>query len=83
MNMVWRSREPVDKVMISTRAYDEDYNLIMSGTSQTGETMKFLLSESSLDEIPCARLERLMMVISSSPHHSLLKLHIHLQGKIL
>ena len=61
--------------------YDEDYNLISSTPGQTGTTEKYRLDEFTMDAVPCSQLERLMFVLSSTPHQAFLLLHLHLQGK--
>ena len=68
--------------MESNRVYDEDYNLVVGETNERGTTELFKLSEPSMDAVPCSRLERLMMVLSNSPHQALLLLHLNLQGKL-
>ena len=81
INLIWSDRNPIDKLLVSTRVYDVDYNLITSDSNIEGSTELFRLSEPSMNAVPCSRLERLMMVLSSTPHQSLLILHLHLQGK--
>ena len=83
INHIWASRQPMTSPLISERIYDEDYNLIVSDSTNTGSTEVYRLSESSMDAVPCSRLERLMVVLSSTSHQSLLILHLHLQGKVL
>ena len=48
---------------------------------EEGETQLYRLSPDSLQAVPCSRLERAMMVLSSTPHHALLVMHTSLQGK--
>ena len=48
-----------------------------------GQTEIFALSEATMSSIPCSRLERAMMVLSSTPHQALLILHTALQGEFL
>ena len=81
INLIWSDRKPIDKLLVSTRVYDADYNLVTSDSTVEGATELFRLSEPSMDAVPCSRLERIMMVLSSTPHQSLLILHLHLQGK--
>ena len=83
INHIWANRKPLPRLLVSERVYDEDYNLITSDSTTTGSTEVFKLSEPSMDAVPCSRLERLMIVLSSTPHQSLLILHLHLQGKNL
>ena len=54
----------------------------MLDRNNRGETEVFSLSEASMKAVPCSRLERAMMVLSSTPHQALLLLHTALQGKL-
>ena len=80
MNRVWRRRVPKVKPLVSTGHYDADYNLVVADKNRLGVTELYVLTDKALNQVPCSRLERIMMVISSSPHQSLLLLHINLQG---
>ena len=82
INNIWASRKPLEHALVSERVYDEDYNLITSDSPSVGTTEIYRLSEPSMDAVPCSRLERLMMVLSFTPHQSLLILHLHLQGNL-
>ena len=81
INHIWTTRIPLAGLLRSERVYDEDYNLMSSTPGQVGTTEKYRLSEPAMDAVPCSRLERLMFVLSSTPHQSFLLLHLHLQGK--
>ena len=81
MNRIWRQRTPAEKPLISNNEYDADFNLLMVDKNRLGATEVFILSEKSMEQVPCSRLERLMMVISSTPHQALLLMHSNLQGK--
>ena len=52
----------------------------MTDKNNLGETEVFALSETTMSSIPCSRLERAMMVLSSTPHQALLLLQTALQG---
>ena len=82
MNRIWRQRTPLTRPLISNKVYDSDFNLLMVDQNRLGVTEVFMLSEESLDQVPCSRLERLMMVISSTPHQALLLMHSNLQGAL-
>ena len=83
MNRIWRQRTPLKRPLISDKTYDSDFNLLMVDQNRLGVTEVFILCEDSLDQVPCSRLERLMMVISSTPHQALLLMHSNLQGKFM
>ena len=80
INRIWRKREPYTAPLVAAQVYDPDGNLIMFDTNNHGETEVFALSESAMKAVPCSRLERAMMVLSSTPHQALLVLHTALQG---
>ena len=80
MNRIWRKREPLTQPIISSQHYDADFNIIVTDTNRLGVTEKYILSEKSLNQVPCSRLEKLVFILSSTPHQSLLMLHINLQG---
>ena len=80
MNRIWRQRTPLTVPLISNKIYDSDFNLLVVDKNRLGVTEVFVLSEESLDQVPCSRLERLMMIISSTPHQALLLMHSNLQG---
>ena len=44
------------------------------------ETQLYYLDETTMKNVPNSRMERLMMVLSSTPHEALLSLHANLQG---
>ena len=80
INHIWATRKPFSNNRRSDRIYDADYNLITVGNGHQGELERFQLSEAAMDRVPCSQLERLMFVLSSTPHQSFLMLHLHLQG---
>lgn len=80
VNYIWTDRIPMDHNLVSERIYDEDYNLITSESPIAGTTRLYKLSQRSMEAVPCSRLERLMMVLSTTPHQSILIMHLHLQG---
>ena len=85
MNRIWRTRKSFrkPKLLITNNTYDVDFNIIVTDKNQLGVSELFMVSEKSLAQVPCSRLERLMMVICSTPHQALLLLHTNLQGKML
>ena len=83
MNKIWSSRSSFKppKLLITNDEYDADFNIIVTDKNRLGITELYKISEKSLAQVPCSRLERLMMVICSTPHQALLLLHTNLQGK--
>lgn len=44
------------------------------------ETQMYYLDEDTMKRVPNSRMEKLMLVLSSTPHEALLTLHANLQG---
>lgn len=84
MNRIWRTRTSFrnPKLLITKNTYDVDFNILVTDKNQLGVSELFKISEKSLAQVPCSRLERVMMVICSTPHQALLLLHSNLQGTI-
>lgn len=57
-----------------------DYNFVMVDANDKQETQMYYLDEDTMKRVPNSRMEKLMLVLSSTPHEALLTLHANLQG---
>ena len=57
-----------------------DYNYVVIDANEKKETQLYYLNEDTMKNVPNSRMERLMLVLSSTPHEALLSLHANLQG---
>ena len=81
INKLWKGREKRTIRRTVGHRYDWDFNLIWMDKDARGSSILYKLTDKDLEDIPNNEMEKMVHLLSSTPHQAVLILHVYIQGE--